>query len=123
MIVCESPVDGLSYAELKGLKDYTVMASCGRPSQEQMKALESLRNVDRNKIILGDNDAAGKQLTSEFSQVPGKGCKIEFPQDQSKDFNDLLLGAKTEPGRWDFEMTERQYTDVKGNQNREIIEL
>lgn len=94
LIVCESPIDGLSYAELKGVKDFTILASCGRPSKEQMAALKKVAEKKNEKVILADFDPAGKQLSEQFLQVLGASAKIEWPKGQIKDFNEQLIEKK-----------------------------
>ena len=91
IIVCESPIDGLSFAKLEGLESFTVLASCGQPSKEQLEALKKLSG-DRQKLIAVDNDDAGKKMKQSFAEALGinpNSKDIHIPS-KFKDWNEVL---------------------------------
>ena len=106
IVICESPVDALSYRQLKlnsGIfsekkrMDHTMLlATCGNLSLEINKSLESVfeqaQAKDQEIILAFDNDSSGKKMSQELERLlQEKQCRyhVELPQ-EGKDWNESL---------------------------------
>jgi hypothetical protein len=105
-VICESPVDALSYRQLKlnagtlaekKQMDHTMLlATCGNLSAQINKSLENVfdqAQAKNQEIILAfDNDNSGKKMSQELGRLlQEKQCRyrVEFPE-EGKDWNDSL---------------------------------
>ena len=106
IVICESPVDALSYRQLKlnsGIlsekekMDHTMLlATCGNLSVELNKSLEHVfeqaKAKDQEIILAFDNDSSGKKMSQELERLlQEKECSyhVEFPE-KGKDWNEAL---------------------------------
>ena len=106
IVICESPLDALSYKELKlnaGIlaekerMDHTILlATCGNLSVQINKSLESVfeqaKAKDQEIILAFDNDNSGKKMSQELGRLlQEKQCRyrVEFPE-EGKDWNEAL---------------------------------
>ena len=106
IVICESPLDALSYKELKlnaGIlaekerMDHTMLlATCGNLSVQINKSLESVfeqaKAKDQEIILAFDNDNSGKKMSQELGRLlQEKQCRyrVEFPE-EGKDWNEAL---------------------------------
>ena len=106
IVICESPVDALSYRQLKlnaGIlaekkqMDHTMLlATCGQLSVKINKSLENVfeqAKAKEQEIILAfDNDSSGKKMSQELERLLQEkqcGYHVEFPE-EGKDWNEAL---------------------------------
>ncbi len=93
IVICESPIDALSYDQLaaeSGNKEkIAYIATCGSISKEIAQELATLPN--KKSIILAfDNDEAGGRMAQQVEEIL-KGKKvIRHTPNQGKDWNDVL---------------------------------
>ena len=106
IVICESPVDALSYRQLKlnaGIlaekkqMDHTMLlATCGQLSVKINKSLENVfeqAKAKEQEIILAfDNDSSGKKMSQELERLLQErqcGYHVELPE-EGKDWNEAL---------------------------------
>ena len=106
IVICESPVDALSYRQLKlntGIlaekkqMDHTMLlATCGQLSVQINKSLENVFEQAKAKeqgiILAFDNDRSGKKMSQELEgllQERQCGYHVELPE-EGKDWNEAL---------------------------------
>ncbi|MGM9988795.1 MAG: DUF3991 domain-containing protein [Bacillaceae bacterium] len=100
LAVFESPIDALSYFDLKrpqdirlqsmsGLKDAAMLSSIRNLLKECKERGEKLEKV----IIAVDNDKAGLEFTKRWENVLGNKSQIDIPN--NKDWNDDLKQERT----------------------------
>lgn len=93
IVLTESPVDALSYHQLKGAESNIYVAFGGSVSNGQLEMVswirEGMRDVQASSIISAvDNDAAGEAYNRKFDAAFGRGLVIDKPQ--LKDYNEDL---------------------------------
>lgn len=95
LVVCESPIDCLSYYQLFPDSQTRYFATGGTVSEKQKDllkgAFEKIHANGGQIIVATDNDEAGQKLASEISKNAPQGCQIyrHLPK-QQKDWNELL---------------------------------
>lgn len=96
MIVCETAIDMLSYAALKGIAGKRFFSTAGQISPMQAECLRSAaRNMPENAVIIlaCDNDPGGHQLAEQIQEVltnTGRKVTTDFPQPTGADWNEVL---------------------------------
>jgi len=95
IIIAESPVDALSYLELKGMdpdKVY-VLATMGAMNKKAKESLAEIAKRSNAKwIIATDADKGGENIAKEVMEVIGDGINVERERPPTeKDWNDELL--------------------------------
>lgn len=96
MIVCETAIDMLSYAALKGIAGKRFFSTAGQISPMQVDCLQSAaNNMPETAIIIlaCDNDPGGHQLADQIQEVltnTGRRVTTDFPTATGADWNDVL---------------------------------
>ncbi|QDT57093.1 hypothetical protein Pan44_51590 [Caulifigura coniformis] len=96
MVVCETAIDMLSYAALKGIPGRRFFSTAGQISPMQAECLRSaFRNMPPGStvILAFDHDDGGRTLAVQVRDALGPtGCAIteDFPQQPGADWNDVL---------------------------------
>lgn len=98
VVVVESAIDALSYADLTGDRDAAYISIGGQPSQEQWQvlaaALVNKQNQGAALVIGTDADVAGDKLAAQVAElVPG--AERQRPT-MGKDWNDQLRAPEGE---------------------------
>ena len=98
VVLTESPIDSLSYHQLKGKKNTLFVAFAGAVSDEQIITLKAIikranKGPDFNFISAVDNDEAGKRYTEKFKIAFFENLIVDTPF--SKDFNEDLKRSQT----------------------------
>ncbi|VEP18656.1 TOPRIM domain protein (fragment) [Hyella patelloides LEGE 07179] len=92
LVICESPIDCLSHAQLYPRQDTRYMATSGSFSAKQkdllVKASEKMKLRGGRTVLALDNDAAGYKMRDELQRhIPD--AVVRFPE-QHKDWNEQL---------------------------------
>ena len=95
LVICESPLDCLSYHQLFPDDQTRYLATSGTLSEKQKNLLRtSFENIDQKKgeiIIATDNDIGGKEIAQELKEIAPKTAQVfrHVPKYQ-KDWNEIL---------------------------------
>ena len=95
LVICESPIDCLSYHQLFPDNRTRYLATSGTLSNKQktliQSAFEKIHSAGGEIIIATDGDAAGKKIAQELNEIAPKTAQISLhvPKYQ-KDWNDAL---------------------------------
>ncbi len=95
LVICESPLDCLSYHQLFPDDQTRYFATSGTLSEKQKDLLRTaFENIDQKKgeiIIATDRDVAGKEIAQELNKIAPKTAQIfrHVPKYQ-KDWNEVL---------------------------------
>ncbi len=96
MVVCETAIDMLSYAALKGIHGRRFFSTAGQISPMQAECLRSaFRNMPQGStvVLAFDHDDGGKTLAVQVREaLAPTGCPLteDFPQMPGADWNDVL---------------------------------
>jgi len=98
VILTESPIDALSYHQLKGKKNTLYVAFAGAVGDAQIDTLQAIitkanKSPDLKFISAVDNDAAGRRYTEKFKTVFSENLIVDIPI--SNDFNEDLKNSQT----------------------------
>lgn len=102
LVVTESPIDGMSHAQLcndggRGHESKKVyVATMGNLSPRGVRCLNELVKASRSVISALDNDASGERFharLSEMAQAAGKTITRDAPR-TGKDFNEVLQAER-----------------------------
>lgn len=105
MVVCETAIDMLSYAALKGTQGRRFFSTAGQISPMQAECLRSAAEKMPHSatiILAFDNDEGGHKLSDHVSEAligAGRTITNEFPPIAGMDWNDVLQGEATKPPR------------------------
>ncbi len=95
LVICESPLDCLSYHQLFPDDQTRYLATSGTLSEKQKDLLRpAFENIDQKKgeiIIATDRDVGGKKIAQELKEIAPKTAQIfrHVPKHQ-KDWNEVL---------------------------------
>jgi hypothetical protein len=97
VLLTESPIDALSYHQLKGKKNTLYVAFAGAVGDDQIATLKALikkanTNSDFKFISAVDNDKAGGRYTEKFKTAFSENLIVDVPS--LKDFNEDLKKIK-----------------------------
>lgn len=97
VVLTESPIDALSYYQLKGKKNTLYAAFAGAVGDDQIATLKAIikkanTNSDFKFISAVDNDKAGRRYTEKFRDAFSENLIIDVPS--LKDFNEDLKKVK-----------------------------
>jgi hypothetical protein len=116
IVITESAIDALSYAEITGDQDAAYLSIGGQPSPEQWQTLKTeladatLRDAE---IVIGtDADEAGDKLASQIAEIAPSAVREE--PEQGKDWNQHLNDALDE-GREPLPTWKRNNDPNNGN--------
>ena len=96
IIVCETAIDMLSYATLKGVTGKRFFSTAGQISPLQAECLRSAaQKLPENAVIVlaFDNDAGGHQLAEQIQNALAsveRTVITDFPEPAGADWNDVL---------------------------------
>lgn len=96
LVICESPLDCLSYHQLFPNPHTRYFATSGTLSQKQKdllrSAFEKLQAKGGEILVATDNDAAGEKIAQELASIAPKTSRINrsVPRPQ-KDWNEALV--------------------------------
>lgn len=96
LVICETFIDLLSYAAMKGLNGKRLFSTAGQISPLQAECLRSaVHNMPTgSRVVLAlDNDDGGRSLAQQIRDTLGStGCHIieDVPPDPGADWNDVL---------------------------------
>ena len=98
VVLTESPIDALSYHQLKGKKNTLYVAFAGAVGDDQIATLKAIikkanTNSDFKFISAVDNDKTGSRYTEKFRNVFLENLIVDVPS--LKDFNEDLKKVKT----------------------------
>ena len=93
VLLTESPIDALSYHQLRGKKNTLYVAFAGAVGDNQIATLKAINkkantNSDFKFISAVDNDKAGRRYTEKFQNAFPQNLIIDTPF--AKDFNEDL---------------------------------
>ncbi len=93
VVLTESPIDAISYHQLKGKENTLYVAFAGAVGDDQIRTLKAIisradTGHDFKFISAVDNDDAGKRYTEKFKTVFGEKLIVDVPT--FKDFNEDL---------------------------------
>ena len=101
-VICESPIDALSYAKLRHDKnDQTrYFAIGGQVSHFQWELIDGLIKKYRSKkmiiFLAFDNDSAGKNYIQQFKErYSGVLFTLDLPPQEGQDWNDVLQSEQS----------------------------
>ena len=101
-VICEAPIDALSYAKLRNDKnDQTrYFAIGGQISRFQWELIDSLikrYSSEKMDIFLAfDNDPAGKNYIQQFQgRYSGAIFTLDLPSQEGQDWNDVLQSKQS----------------------------
>ena len=97
VVLTESPVDALSYHQLKGKKNSLYVAFAGAVGDEQIDTLkaiirDAIKSPGFKFISAVDNDIAGKRYTEKFRVALSENLIVDAPL--LKDFNEDLKKSR-----------------------------
>ena len=95
LVICESPLDCLSYHQLFPDDQTRYLATSGRLGEKQKDLLRTaFENINEKKgeiIIATDNDIGGKEIAQELKEIAPKTAKaFRHVPEYQKDWNELL---------------------------------
>ncbi len=96
MIVCETAIDMLSYAALKGIEGKRLFSTAGQISSSQAECLRSAaKKMPEGAVIVlaFDNDSGGHELADKVQDAllpMQRKILRDFPPDLGEDWNDVL---------------------------------
>jgi hypothetical protein len=96
MIVCETMIDLLSYAALKGIEGRRFFSTAGQISPEQAECLRAaIGNMPNGStvVLALDNDAGGRKLAAQVHDaIRAVPCPVieDLPPQHGDDWNDVL---------------------------------
>jgi hypothetical protein len=98
VVLTESPIDALSYHQLKGRENTLYVAFAGAVGVEQIATLKAIiRRTDTSPdfkfISAVDNDDAGRRYTDKFKNAFSENIIVDNPF--SKDFNEDLKKSQS----------------------------
>lgn len=98
VVLTESPIDALSYHQLKGKKNTLYVAFAGEVGNNQITTLKTIikkanTSPDLKFISAVDNDIAGRRYTEKFRNAFSENLMVDVPS--LKDFNEELKKIKT----------------------------
>jgi hypothetical protein len=98
VVLTESPIDALSYHQLKGRENTLYVAFAGAVGVEQITTLKAIiRRTDTSPdfkfISAVDNDDAGRRYTDKFKNAFSENIIVDNPF--SKDFNEDLKKSQS----------------------------
>ena len=100
-VICESPIDALSYAKLHHDKNDRIryFATGGQISRFQWELVDGLIKKYRSKqidiFLAFDNDPAGKNYIQQFQErYSGMIFTLDLPPREGQDWNDVLQGKQ-----------------------------
>ena len=98
VVLTESPIDALSYYQLKGKKNTLYVAFAGAVGDDQITTLKSIikganSGSDFKFISAVDNDKAGRRYTEKFKATFEEKLMVDLPL--LKDFNEDLKKNQT----------------------------
>ncbi|WP_218922315.1 DUF3991 and TOPRIM domain-containing protein [Fuerstiella marisgermanici] len=107
MVICETAIDMLSYAALKGVDGKRFFSTAGQISPVQAECLRSAAEkmpTDATIVLALDNDEGGHKLADQLREATattGRTVIEDFPLHSGDDWNDVLRQtsptAKPEP--------------------------
>ncbi len=104
LVITESAIDALSYAQLRRDPGAGYLSIGGQMSPEQVELVQSvLEKAHRREAVLvlaTDNDEAGQRLARQVASLAPQGMAIERDTPQAKDWNDDLQEAQRLHGTW-----------------------
>ena len=96
-VICESPVDALSYAKLHHdhndrTRYFAVGGQISRLQWELINGLIKKYSSEKMDICLAfDNDPAGRKYIQQFqARYSGMSFKLDLPPQEGQDWNDVL---------------------------------
>ncbi|MCG6157632.1 DUF3991 and TOPRIM domain-containing protein [Rubinisphaera margarita] len=98
MVICETAIDLLSYAAIKGIEGHRFFSTAGQISPLQGECLRSAarKMPEKSVIVLAfDNDAGGHRLAEQVQEALGSAERMlitDFPGPVGADWNDVLRG-------------------------------
>jgi hypothetical protein len=97
-VLTESPIDALSYHQLKGKENTLYVAFAGAVGDDQITTLKTIikranTSSDFKFISAVDNDDAGRRYTEKFKNAFSENLIVDTPL--LKDFNEDLKKVKT----------------------------
>ncbi|MDQ2719400.1 MAG: DUF3991 and toprim domain-containing protein [Bacteroidota bacterium] len=97
-VLTESPIDALSYHQLKGKRNTLYVSFGGSVGDQQIITLKAIINRAKTSpyfqfISAVDNDNSGRTYTKKFKAAFGEKLIVDLPS--SKDFNDDLKKSQT----------------------------
>ncbi len=101
MVVCETAIDMLSYAALKGIDDKRFFSTAGQVSPMQIECLRAAIQkmpAGCTTVLAFDNDDGGHKLAQQIREAitsPGMPLVEDFPPTTGADWNDVLRQAVT----------------------------
>jgi hypothetical protein len=104
LVVTETAIDALSYAQMDGLRDDTAYLSlAGNPSPEQLEQLRALAGMDNilSIVLAHDNDQGGDRQAEKCRQaLVGVDVRIDrhAPADAGADWNQVLQDQQQKLG-------------------------
>ena len=98
VLLTESPIDSLSYYQLKGKENTLYVAFAGAVGDDQITTLKAIiRNTDTSRdfkfVSAVDNDDAGRRYTEKFRNAFSENLIVDIPF--LKDFNEDLKKSQT----------------------------
>jgi len=96
IVVTETAIDALSYAQLDGCRDNTAYVSmAGHPSYKQLEQLKTLGNMDKIKevVLAHDNDQGGHRQAEKCQKALAE-VEVKTTRrvsESGKDWNDMVL--------------------------------
>jgi len=96
MVVCETAIDLLSYATIKGIDGHRFFSTAGQISPLQAECLRSAAgnmSEDSTVVLAFDNDEGGDRLAAQVRDAlhsTGRTIRTDFPARRGADWNDVL---------------------------------
>jgi hypothetical protein len=104
LVICESPIDCLSYHQLRGDDKTRYFAFGGELSESQKlyiaHALKEVSNSRMKIVVATDGDDKGRQLAQQIVDLAPFGYTVhgDFPK-EGKDWNEVLTARNTSQNR------------------------
>ncbi len=93
IVICESAIDSLSYAQLHSDGKAAYISIAGQLSHDQEDILKNIieRNQGKDIVLAFDNDKAGKNYVKDIQElVPDANVIVDLPRGKEQDWNDVL---------------------------------
>lgn len=97
LVIIESAIDAMSYAEMKRDTGSAFVSMGGQPSSKQWALLTERMKSMTQVVIATDNDPAGEALAVQIKAFAPPGAVVLRDAPRGKDWNDDLVQSKSAP--------------------------
>lgn len=97
LVITESAIDAMSYAEIKKDNGSAFLSLGGQPSPKQWALLTDRMKTMTQIVIATDNDAAGESIAAQIKLFAPPGAQVVRDAPIGKDWNDDLTVSKGAP--------------------------